>query len=170
GLARQPIDLVPIDAQRPLVGKVLLRALYWPLETPWKYGQLNRVLTARAIRRQARRTGCDVVVTTADDDMFAGMPTYAYQDMNYSAALGHLGTPGGPFVSVIPTTTKVLERLEREQRNNYELLAGIFTFGSWFRDWLVDGQGIPSERVHVVGAGINNVLQEERRPARRGRL
>ncbi|MBV8985852.1 MAG: glycosyltransferase family 4 protein [Acidimicrobiia bacterium] len=169
-LRRQPIELVGIDAQPPVAGKVALRLLHAPSATPWKYGRLNRALTERRIRRKARRGHCDVVVSNADDDMPAGVPTFVYQDMNFDVAVAYLDKPEGRFLSVIPTTPEVLRRLAAGQRQNYDDLAGIFVFGAWFRDWLVDRQGLPPSRVHIVGAGVHHVPDDVDAPARRGRL
>src|SRR5437763_6303299 len=130
-LKRQPIELVPIDSQRPLLGKAALRALYASTNTPWKYSRLNRALTSRVVRRQARRTGCDAVITTADDDSSSGVPTFAYQDMNFSVALEHFGRDAGGFVNVRPTTREVLTRLSHDQRRNYDDLTGIFPMAQW---------------------------------------
>jgi glycosyltransferase involved in cell wall biosynthesis len=151
-------------------GKVALRALHGLSSTPWKYGRLNRALTARTIRRQARRHHCDFVVSNADDDMPAGVPTFVYQDMNFDVAVAYFDQSEGRFLSVIPTTRAVLERMASEQRRNYDGLAGIFVFGAWFRDWLVDRQGVDPDRVHVVGAGMHHVPVSVERPLRRGRL
>jgi glycosyltransferase involved in cell wall biosynthesis len=169
-LARQPVEVVPIDAQRSVPGKVALRILHGASDTPWKYGRINRVLTAATIRRQALRKRCDAVFTNADDDMPAGVPTYAYQDMNFSVAVEHLDKPEAPFISAFPTTPQVLQRLAAEQRRNYDGLGGVFVFGRWFRDWLVEHQGLSPERVHVVGAGMNHATVGDRPPARQGRL
>jgi glycosyltransferase involved in cell wall biosynthesis len=169
-LERQPVEVVSIEAQRPVPGKVALRLLHAPSSTPWKYGRLNRALAARSIRRQARQRRCDVVVSNADDDSPAGVPTFAYQDMNFDVAVAYFDEFEGRYLSVIPTTRRVLERLAREQRRNYDGLAGIFVFGSWFRDWLVERQGVAADRVHVVGAGMHHVPSADRRPARTGRL
>ncbi|MBV8297346.1 MAG: glycosyltransferase family 4 protein [Acidimicrobiia bacterium] len=170
-LSRRPIDLVSIEAQRPVAGKVALRVLHTGRATPWKYGRLNRALTARRIRRQARSRGCDVVVSIADDTMPAGVPTFVYQDMNFDVAAAYFDQPQGRFgVSTIATTHRVLRRLAEQQRRNYDALEGVFVFGSWFRDWLVDRQGLAPERVHVVGAGMHHLPSADRPPARRGRL
>jgi glycosyltransferase involved in cell wall biosynthesis len=90
--------------------------------------------------------------------------------MNFSVAVGHLDTPERPYISTFPTTPQVLQRLADEQRRNYDSLSGLFVFGAWFRDWLVEHQGLPHERVHVVGAGMNHTTARDRPPTRQGRL
>src|SRR3989442_2809270 len=130
-LSGQAVDLVPIDAQRPLPGKVLLRALHAPTSTPWKYGRVNRVLTARAIRRRVRRTGCDAVVVVADDDVPTDVPTFAYQDMNFSVA-AHFAAVDPRIVTVLPAGRRLLDRLEAEQRRHYDSLTGVLVMGTWF--------------------------------------
>ncbi len=41
------------------------------------------------------------------------------------------------------------------QQEAFEKCAGIFTMGRWLKDFIVDKQHISSEKVHVVGGGIN---------------
>jgi glycosyltransferase involved in cell wall biosynthesis len=169
-LRRQPIDLVSIDAQRSLAGKVLLRALYSPTSTPWKYSRLNRALAVRRIRTRVRRARCDAVVSMADDDAAAGVPTFAYQDMNFSVALEHV-TGGDPrLVTVLPASPRLLAQLVEEQRRNYDSISAVLVMGTWFRDWLVERQGLDPSRVAVVGGGITNLAADVTPPTSRGRL
>lgn len=43
----------------------------------------------------------------------------------------------------------------RMQEKFYQECAGIFTMGQWLADYLVDQAGLPREKVHAVGGGIN---------------
>lgn len=43
----------------------------------------------------------------------------------------------------------------KEQNEFYADCAGIFTMGQWLADYLVNSMGIPSEKVHCVGAGVD---------------
>src|SRR5438270_412991 len=169
-LERQPVRLVSIDSQRSAIGKVALKALYAPTTTPWKYSRLHRAMTARAVRRAARAKSCDAVIAMADDDAPAGPPTFAYQDMNFSVALAHLDKGGPSWVNVMPAARPVLERLDREQRGHYAEVAGVLAMGRWFGDWLIEHQGVPREKVHVVGAGISPPAGDLPPPRRHGRV
>ncbi len=169
-MMRQPVEVVSIDTQRPVLGKLVLGALYKPTRTPWKFGRINRAQTARVMRRSAERLGCDAVVTMANDDAPATVPTFAYQDMNFSVALHQVDSASDRFVNVGTRSPAVLRRMANEQRRNYDRIAGILAMSQWFADWLVEHDCIPRERVHVVGGGINHPSSLEKRPARRGRL
>jgi len=41
---------------------------------------------------------------------------------------------------------------------NYELLAGIFVWSQWSRDWLIEYRNIDPQRVHAIGSIRNSVV------------
>lgn len=50
---------------------------------------------------------------------------------------------------------KVIESRKKGQREFYSTCAGVFTMGKWLADYMVNVMGIPAEKIHCVGAGID---------------
>lgn len=50
--------------------------------------------------------------------------------------------------------SSIIDKRTILQNKYYETCSGIFTMGHWLRNFLVE-QGLPAEKVHAVGAGIN---------------
>ena len=50
-----------------------------------------------------------------------------------------------------------LDELVAEQRAAYASAACVLSFSQWFADWLVEHDGVPRERVHVVGGGLHGL-------------
>lgn len=48
----------------------------------------------------------------------------------------------------------MLSRLE-DQKEYYKNCAGIFTMSKWLKDYMVEKMGVPAEKIHDVGAGID---------------
>ncbi len=85
------------------------------------------------------------------------LKTYIYQDLSVSYVkymeenLPHVfqisGFQGNPKASI--------DRRALVQDKYYENCTGIFTMGKWYAKDLVERCGIPSNKVHHVGGGIN---------------
>ena len=61
-----------------------------------------------------------------------------------------------------------LIKREKTQKDFYEHCSGIFTMGRWLADFMVKECGIPKEKIHVVGAGINVPVGPEDYSQKRG--
>lgn len=51
-----------------------------------------------------------------------------------------------------------LQKREELQQKYYTHCKGIFTMGQWLADFMVSNCGIPKDKIHVVGAGINVLI------------
>ncbi len=60
-----------------------------------------------------------------------------------------------PYCGLENLSIGYLRKREKIQSNFYQRAKGIFTMGQWLADYLVENCGIPREKVHAVGGGIN---------------
>lgn len=166
------IRVTPIDAQRPLAAKAVLKMAHRVSGTPWRQGRLNRALTQLKIRRQARRSGSDAVLALGLAEPGLPVPTYFYQDMGYTVLRSYDDRSGYLSDTLGPVPDSWLALLTAQESARYRDCAGIFTMGAWFARWLADVVGLPSSKVHPVGGGLNAVSPGRRPPTAgfRGRL
>jgi glycosyltransferase involved in cell wall biosynthesis len=163
-LRRRPEQVTSIEIQRSIPVRAALALLYAPTSMPWKYGQLHCRLAARSIRRKTARARCDAVVTLADETHDAGVPTFAYQDMNFASFHDSLNKLEPRMINTVTTTTaRNLSHLAERQADQYKQLSGVFAWSEWFRQQLI-GQGHPPSSIEVVGAGINGTVEYIRSP------
>lgn len=149
------LTVTPIDAQRPLAAKAAMKLAYRYSETAWQQGRLNRWCTQRKILRGTRGASSDVVLAMSITEPVLPVPTFFYQDMGYSVVRAHNDLSGHRSANVGPVTSSRLEVLAREEADSYSASAGVFTMSTWFARWLTDVVGVPPEKVHVVGGGLN---------------
>lgn len=82
--------------------------------------------------------------------------TYVYQDLSVSYVKymrDHL-SEDFEFSSYQNAKSSIIDKRAIAQNQYYESCSGIFTMGHWLEKFLIS-QGIPSDKVHAVGAGIN---------------
>ena len=122
-------------------------------------GAMDR--TARAlVRRRAGAQARGLAFTLQTQSLFnaalPGVPNYVYTDHAalQTAAEGRAGPS---------------EAWRRAERAIYHDAAHVFTFGSPTRDALVDGYGVPPDRVSVVGGGVRLPATVEAGPEAYGR-
>jgi glycosyltransferase involved in cell wall biosynthesis len=60
-----------------------------------------------------------------------------------------------PYCGLENLSYRYLKKRVRSQRAFYRNAAGIFTMGQWLADYLVEHEGLPREKVHAVGGGVN---------------
>ena len=82
--------------------------------------------------------------------------TYIYQDLSVSYVKHMKDHLHDVFeVSAYQNAqSKIIDKRAEYQNHYYKTCAGIFTMGEWLRTFLIS-QGVPKEKVHAVGAGIN---------------
>ena len=156
--ARPDIDLTRIDAQHDFVTSAALVGLGRARGYgTWKYSRPSRRLTHAKVRRGLRRHDVDAVLGVADIETIADVPTFLFQDANFSAIRAHhdLLVEHAPALVRFPAGR--LDELIAEQRAAYASAECVLTFGQWFADWLVEHDGVPRERVHVIGGGMHNL-------------
>lgn len=64
-----------------------------------------------------------------------------------------------PFLGVERLSDKEMEERHMSQMEYFQKCSGIFTMGRWLENDLVKRCGIPKEKVHCVGGGINIDIQ-----------
>lgn len=82
---------------------------------------------------------------------------YVYQDLAVEWLARCMKNDPGTFAytGFSGMTIRAVEERARFQLAFYEDVAGVFTMGRWMADFLVDEAGLPAEKVHHVGGGIN---------------
>ena len=75
-------------------------------------------------------------------------PCYSYHDGNLALRVraGHIG---------LPADHARVQSMLRWERETYAKLTGIFVMSSWLGDSFAKDFGVPTSKIHVVGAGIN---------------
>ena len=130
--------------------------MFRPSKIPWKYSHLNQLLAARAMRSQSKAAQCQVVISTADETFYAGVPTFVYQDMNFEVTMKYAEFIDRQLLTTEPVSLARLQKIAERQSEQYTKLAGVLSMSQWFRSELI-GQGVPSTGINVVGAGISSV-------------
>ena len=123
----------------------------------WKYSRANRSLTDARVRRGLRRLDVDAVVGIADIETITDVPTFLFQDANFSAIQAHSDVIAEHAPALVKFPAGRLDELVAEQRATYASAAGVLSFSQWFADWLVEHDGVPRDRVHVVGGGLHGL-------------
>lgn len=75
-------------------------------------------------------------------------PCYSYHDGNLALRVraGHIG---------LESDHPRVQRMLRWERETYAKLKGVFVMSSWLGDSFARDFGVPTNKIHVVGAGIN---------------
>lgn len=166
--ARADIELIRVDAERNLATAAVLRAAGTLRGYGiWKYGKINRRLTDARVRRGVSRARVDAVLAVADVETMTDLPTFFYQDASLSVAAAYRDVLAEHAAPVVQAPPGRFDELVGEQRAAYRRATGVLTFSEWFAEWLVRHDGVPLERVGVVGGGLHH-LPARRRIARRG--
>jgi glycosyltransferase involved in cell wall biosynthesis len=107
-------------------------------------------LTRRSRSEIARHRDVDAVLQVGawfSSPAVTELPCYSYHDGN--AALWYRYYGRG-----LLSEQKVQRHLAWE-RQNYARMRGVFVMSRWLADSFIQDFGMPAERVHVVGAGMN---------------
>ncbi|MDO4849579.1 MAG: glycosyltransferase family 4 protein [Coriobacteriia bacterium] len=82
---------------------------------------------------------------------------YVYQDLAVEWLARCMTDDPGTFVHTgfADVSHKAMRRRAQVQREFYEKASGVFTMGKWMADFLVNDAGLPAEKVHHVGGGLN---------------
>lgn len=87
--------------------------------------------------------------------------TYIYMDnsVSYLLHVKHNLHHLFPFLGVERLSDKEMEERHMSQMEYFQKCSGIFTMGHWLENDLVKRCGIPKEKVHCVGGGVNLDIQ-----------
>ncbi|RHW23507.1 glycosyltransferase [Nocardioides immobilis] len=154
--ARPDVDLRRVDAQHGIgasTGMAVLGRLRG--YGNWKSSSPSRQLTDARVRRRVDSLDVDAVVGVGDVETLAGPPTFFYQDANLSVLRAHRDVLEEHAPALVRFPSGRLDQLVAEQRAAYAAAAGVLSFSQWFADWLVEHDGVPRDRVHVVGGGLH---------------
>lgn len=155
---RTDVDLIRIDGQHGVMTAATLASLgRFRGYGSWKYSRPNRQLTHAKVGRRLRKVDVDAVIGVADIETIADVPTFLFQDANFSVIQAHHDVVAEHAPALIKFPPGRLEDLIAEQRAAYASAAGVLSFSQWFADWLVEHDGVARERVHVVGGGLHDL-------------
>ena len=87
----------------------------------------------------------------------AHLASYLYQDLSISAILWlqREDPVGYRYCEYDQVPQKTLERRAARQLEQYRQSEGVFTMSRWLSEFLIRECGLPREKVHAVGGGIN---------------
>lgn len=87
----------------------------------------------------------------------AHLSPYVYQDLSVSAILWlqKEDPVGYRYCEYAQVPQKTLEHRAAWQLEQYRQSEAVFTMGRWLREFLIRECGLPGEKVHAVGGGIN---------------
>lgn len=60
-----------------------------------------------------------------------------------------------PYCGLENLSVKYLRKRSKAQKDFFKHTEAIFTMGEWLRDYLIDTEGVPADKVYAVGGGIN---------------
>ncbi len=143
---------VRLSSPQELIEK--LRVLSWPLER-WKeryHASVPRfrALTVAAANSIARCEDVDAALQVGawfSSGSVATRPCFSYHDGNAALWYRHYGRG-------MLSAAREQAHLSWE-REVYSRLTGIFVMSSWLASSFTSDFGVPSTKVHVVGAGVN---------------
>ena len=87
----------------------------------------------------------------------AHISPYIYQDLSVAAILWFRKQDpvSYRYCEYEQVPVKTLERRSAAQLRQYQRSEAVFTMSRWLRDFLIRQCGLPQEKVHAVGGGIN---------------
>ncbi|HEX3647398.1 MAG TPA: glycosyltransferase family 4 protein [Pseudonocardiaceae bacterium] len=157
GALRDVAEVVDMGLTYPTSIRIPLKALHarrvggrWV--SMWKHGVLARGYAQHTLRAAERRSPLDVVVQIQDLTRLR-TPYLIYQDLSYGVLLDEL--VAGPLVHFPSLTKSDASRLRDRQHEIYEGAAGILAMSHWFARHLVESEGVPADKVHVVHPGAS---------------
>ena len=60
-----------------------------------------------------------------------------------------------PYCGMENLSIRYLKKRSKAQREFFKNTGAIFTMGKWLRDYLIEKEGVPADKVFAVGGGIN---------------
>lgn len=94
------------------------------------------------------------------------LPYFTYQDLTVHYILEHFRKTQKKLLSYSMYTPRRLEQRWHRQQHYYEKVAGVFTMSDWLRNYLIENNLVPPDKIYTVHAGINvqpSPLQEKDR-------
>jgi glycosyltransferase involved in cell wall biosynthesis len=147
GLRTQGAEVVPLDITAPRdVERILGRLPGWRAQTGMRTAAVNLRLRRAGHIHALLMIGSRATVRT-------GLPLATYEDMTVRQALAARDA----WVSQRPAAE--LRAWLARQAAYYTRAGKIFTMSRWATDSIVHEYGVPEERIHTVGAGINHVVE-----------
>jgi glycosyltransferase involved in cell wall biosynthesis len=157
GALRDVADVEDVGFAYPTGVRLPLKALHarrvdghWV--SMWKHGVLARGYARRVLRAGERRTPLDVVLQIQDLARLR-TPYLIYQDLSYGVLLDEL--VAGPLVHFPSLTKADALRLRDRQHAVYAGAAGVLAMSHWFARHLIESEGLPPDKVHVVHPGAS---------------
>jgi glycosyltransferase involved in cell wall biosynthesis len=122
----------------------------------WQVGRVNEALNAAKLRLGTRSHELDVVLQIGSVGLVRP-PSFVYTDapVHLLARLVADGAVAPAFLGYGDPAMAISSRRLARERRILGASAGLFTWSEWARRAVVDAGVLPSERVHVVGAGRN---------------
>jgi glycosyltransferase involved in cell wall biosynthesis len=120
--------------------------------SPWKHSRAWLAHVERELARQVAASTCDAVVEIGDLGVI-DRPFFLLQDLSFDILLGRMG-PDGVVPHFPGLGREALLRLRDRQHRIYDRAEGVLAMSRWLADHLVEEEGLPPERVHVVHPGM----------------
>lgn len=147
GLRAHGATVVHVSASGPRrVERALERLPSWRARNRWR----DAVLAAN-LRRAGALDALVVIGSTAA--VRAAAPIFTYDDMTLPQAIA----VGETWVT--DRSPDELAAWRARQRDLYARAHGACAMSRWAADSIVGDYGVPSDRVHVIGAGINHAVE-----------
>lgn len=129
----------------------MLATLHWEQGRLGGYSQVHPA-TFRALRLPADLR--DVPVWVLGNAILSPAPHFFYQDLTYSSILS-FREAGLPTFMYDGPPIDLLGRMRDKQREDYARVSAVFAMSHWVKEFMVREDGVPEEKVFVVGAGSN---------------
>lgn len=160
----QGYELIPLSLEVPRIRKIL--PILKTLE--FKGGRLRAYSSLHPDTYRSVRMPPELLNTPAfvfgDGVILSDAPHYFYRDLDYRTVI-EFREAGRPTFMYDHFPDRLLRLLARHQDEVLARAAHIFTMSHWIRERMIQ-HGLPTERIHWVGAGANISPWPESNPYR----
>lgn len=153
------VQMRDFELSDPLYRKVIrrLRKKKGLIPPPPVSDRLRMAGSYAAWKRRQRTPRKMITFQFSDWPSGARFSSYLYQDLSVAAIrwLQKEDPTAYRYCEFQQVPAKVLERRAAAQLRHYRNSEAVFTMSRWLRDFLIRECGLPGERIHAVGGGIN---------------
>lgn len=117
---------------------------------------LEKYFESRNIEKKVNRFESNLYVGISSDIKFTNYKGYIYTDLTVgSLEYFRDRNPENYKFSGFDLEECYLEKWNKNQRDSFNYLQGIFTMSKWLEEYLLNVEGMPKEKVHYIGGGMN---------------
>lgn len=131
-----------------------------------KFNKLKVIMQEKRLLRKLN--GYDLPLIQIGDFQRKYKNQYIYQDLSVDSIIEcrNINPEVYKYAPFIKSSKNLFKWRSDFQKEVYDNCKGVFTMSHWLKDYLIKHTGLPAEKVHYIGAGINldiNRITNEKR-------